>query len=223
MTTGMRFNHLSTFIAGNLIRKTLFLTVLFVLFLTTEISRAQFAIGGGYQLRNESPKTGFTIIAEQGFLGRFPLLTLKTRVHFSAFSDQLSLKDLEAGDLAQATEAQLSALHDLSSYDYGAAVLFGLNLGLVSPYVGAGLGNETFELKYKFTDVISLPGSITLDDISDNGFYWNGFVGADVSPIPFLKPFFEYRFSGVLGEEIGAKEINYTQNGRITVGLKIQF
>jgi len=219
----MRFNQLQSKMTMNRVGKTLFLVFLFGLFLTVEFSRAQFAIGGGYQLRNESPKTGFTIIAEQGFLGRFPLLTLKTRVHFSAFSDQLSIQDLDLRGLAEASESQLSALHDLSSYDYGAAVLLGLNLGLVAPYVGAGLGNETFELKYKFTDAISLPNSLSLNDISDNGFYWNGFIGADVSPIPFLKPFFEYRFSGMLGEELGAKEINYTQNGRITVGLKLQF
>lgn len=219
----MRFNQLQSKMTMNRVGKTLLLVFLFGLLLTAELTRAQFAIGGGYQLRNESPKTGFTIIAEQGFLGRFPLLTLKTRVHFSAFSDQLSIQDLDLQNLVEATEAQRAALHDLSSYDYGAAVLLGLNLGLVAPYVGAGLGNETFELKYKFTDAISLPNSLSLDDISDNGFYWNGFIGADVSPIPFLKPFFEYRFSGMLGEELGAKELNYSQNGRITVGLKIQF
>ncbi len=199
-----------------------FIPLVFLL-LSSQLANAQFAIGGGYQMRNESPKAGFTIIAEQGFLGRVPLITLKTRVHFSAFSDQISIKDLDVKGFADATEAQLSSLHDLSSFDYGAAVLLGLNLGLVAPYLGAGLGNESLELNYKFTDAISFPGNISLDDVSDNGFYWNGFIGADVSPIPFLKPFFEYRFSGMLGEKLGAEEINYTQNGRITFGLKIQF
>ena len=65
----MRFNQLQSKMTMNRVGKTLFLVFLFGLFLTVELSRAQFAIGGGYQLRNESPKTGFTIIAEQGFLG----------------------------------------------------------------------------------------------------------------------------------------------------------
>lgn len=205
------------------LRKYWILILLPMMLTSSHIANAQFAIGGGYQMRNESPKAGFTILAEQGFLGKFPMITLKTRIHFSAFSDQISISDLNINGIAEATEAQLSSLHDLSSYDYGAAVLLGLNLGLVAPYAGVGLGNESLELNYKFTDVIDLPVNISQDDISDNGFYWNGFVGADISPIPFLKPFFEYRFSGMLGEKLGAEEINYTQNGRITVGLKIQF
>ena len=156
----MHFKNLHFKKASNYAGKMLLLGIMLGFFLTTEMSNAQFAIGGGYQLRNESPKSGFTIIAEQGFLGRVPLITLKTRVHFSAFSDQLSIEDLDIQDLSQATEAQLSALHNISTYDYGAAVLLGLNLGLVAPYLGAGIGNETFDLKYKFADAISLPGNL---------------------------------------------------------------
>src|SRR5690625_6779813 len=77
-------------------------------------------------------------------------------------------------------------------YDYGIAAIAGLKLGLVRPYVGLGIGNQQFnydpEDNQEITDVIP-------DDASS--FYWNGFGGAEISILPFLSPFIEYRIANL--------------------------
>lgn len=176
-----------------------------------QAASAQFAIGAGYQLRDESPESGYTVLIEKGFLKNVPLLTLRTRLHVSQFSDDYRISSLDglAGQIGQDLD---NITKDMKTLDYGLALLLGVNLGIVTPYAGAGIGSENYEISYDDLD-------LDIESLSDSGFYWNGFLGATLSPIPVVKPFFEYRFTSFITDE----EIDYTQNGRITIGLKLEF
>ena len=180
-------------------------------------SNAQFAIGGGYELRDEEPKTGYMVMIENGFLKRFPMISLKTRLHLSVFADEISVRDQDVLNQLELSETQ-QLLSQVDSYDFGLAVLMGVNLGIVKPYAGLGLGNESYKIDYAIPPSLSVPSNFK-QSLSDNGFYGNVFIGTEISPIPVLKPFVEYRFSTFLTQE----EINYSQNGRISLGLKLQF
>jgi opacity protein-like surface antigen len=142
----------------------------------------------------------------------------------SQFSEdyRITLKDDIGGQIGQDILDE-GLYRDMKSLDYGLALLLGVNLGIVTPYAGAGIGSERYEWDYDLsnvkTDVNSLDELLSLESLSDSGFYWNGFVGATLSPIPLLKPFFEYRFTSFMTDEA----IDYTQNGRITIGLKLEF
>ena len=100
---------------------------------------------------------------------------------------------------------------DIQSYDYGLAAVAGVSIALISPYVGAGLGSTNFE------------GF----NVSESDLYWNGFVGAKVSPIPKLKPFVEYRFQsadsfGSLSNNASIGDIG-GNSGRLIFGLSLSF
>lgn len=182
-------------------------------------ARAQFAIGAGYEMRSEAPTSGYMVMVETGIFGdRIPLFSLKLRFHYSGFSEQLgfdSYQDLEFPDA--------DAFRDVTSSDFGVAAIAGFNLGLLSPYAGVGIGSETFKVDYSLTDAIrgTLPDLKSQDT---SGLYWNGFVGSEVSPIPIIRPFVEYRFSSFLSElDLDDPDIDYTNNGRFTIGVKLKF
>lgn len=194
-----------------------FTCLLIVALLYPAQSNAQFAIGGGYELRDEEPKTGYMVMIENGFLKRFPMISLKTRLHLSVFADEISVRDQDVLNQLELSETQ-QLLSQVDSYDFGLAVLMGVNLGIVKPYAGLGLGNESYKIDYSIPPSLTVPSNFK-QSLSDNGFYGNVFIGTEISPIPILKPFVEYRFSTFLTQE----EINYSQNGRISLGLKLQF
>src|SRR5690625_5354366 len=151
-----------------------------VLFIS-QPAAAQWAIGASYEMQNENPENGFGVRVERGIIGNLPLLDLSMRAHFSYFNDtnSITLKDIDFSS-------------DIDMYDYGIAAIAGLKLGLVRPYVGLGIGNQQFnydpEDNQEITDVIP-------DDASS--FYWNGFGGAEISILPFLSPFIEYRIANL--------------------------
>lgn len=188
--------------------------VLLVLLLAAPTAlKAQLAIGGGFELRDADPKSGLNVHIENHLLKRVPVINLRLRLHASLFSDDINVQSVEGFDVSN-----LDIRSNQNFYDYGIAMLLGLNLGLANPYVGAGLGSENYKIKFNVTDGIPDP-DLTLQDLNDQGFYFNGFIGAEVAPIPFLKPYFEYRFSQFLTDE----QIDYESNGRIAIGLRLVF
>jgi opacity protein-like surface antigen len=196
--------------------------MLVLLLMPIHSASAQFAIGGGYQLRDESPESGYTVFIEKGFLKNVPMLRMGMRLHVSQFSEDYRISSLD-GLIGQVGEDLGNISSDMKTLDYGLALLLGVNLGIVTPYAGAGIGNENYEINYDLSKIQMPSGDVddllSLESLSDSGFYWNGFVGATLSPIPIVKPFFEYRFTSFMTEEA----IDYTQNGRITIGLKLEF
>ncbi|MGD8748793.1 MAG: outer membrane beta-barrel protein [Balneolaceae bacterium] len=164
---------------------------------------AQWSIGASYEIRKETPKNGFGVRIERELLQKVPVLNLGLRAHFSYFSDENSVSD-----------NGVSYSSEIKNYDYGLAAVGGVTVGLISPYVGLGLGSNNADFNVKDAN---LPG-----EGSDSNLYWNGFVGAKVSPIPFLKPFVEYRIESTEKFKDLNSNVN-TSDGRLIFGVSFSF
>ena len=170
-------------------------------------SAAQWSLGASYEIRNEEPKNGFGVRLERDILQKLPIVDLGLRAHFSYFNEENSLSSDGA-----------SYSRELTNYDYGLAAVGGVSVGLVSPYVGLGLGSSTMDVSRE-----DLPENSPFDEEnSDSAIFWNGFIGAEISPTPLITPFVEYRLQQVdnydeLGESIDEG------NGRFIIGLSLSF
>ncbi|MEX0894787.1 MAG: outer membrane beta-barrel protein, partial [Balneolaceae bacterium] len=162
----------------------------FFLFLTTFLSAdpvvAQWSAGASYEVRDEDPANGFGLRLQRQILSGIPVIDLGLRGHFSYFSDEI-----EAETQSYTTE--------IDNYDFGMAAYGGVDLGLVNPYAGLGLGSESFE---------SVRTGVNEQQFDEQSFYWNVFVGTEILPIPVIRPFIEYRFSRLFKDD----EFDYSQN-----------
>ncbi|MDZ7717922.1 MAG: outer membrane beta-barrel protein [Balneolaceae bacterium] len=163
-----------------------------------ETANAQWSVGVSYEYRNEDPNSGFGLRAEKSILEDLPLLDLSLRGHFSYFNET-----------TQIGREGINFSSDLNVYDFGFAALAGFSIELVSPYVGVGIGNERFKLS---TDVQDL-------SFKERNFYWNGFIGANVEILPYLKPFFEFR----AGKLTSTDEVETDNINRIAIGVNVYF
>lgn len=170
--------------------------VLFIGTAVPEISQAQWSIGASYEIRQEDPKNGFGARVERKILKGLPIVDLGLRAHFSYFSDEngVTSDDVSYGEI--------------ENYDFGLAAIGGVSLGLMRPYVGLGLGSETFDIE---SEDVQNAGS-------ESAVYWNALVGAEVSPIPVLKPFVEYRF-----QSVDEPDFAPGSSGRLIFGLSLAF
>lgn len=176
----------------------------FAFLLTTvpETSTAQWSLGASYEIRDEAPENGFGVRLERDLLQKAPLVNLGLRAHFSYFNEENYVSQSGA------------SYGEIENYDYGLAAVGGVSVGLVAPYVGLGLGSNNVDLN---DENASLPG-----EGSENHIYWNGFIGAKVSPIPALKPFVEYRIKSTKEFEDLDNEVE-TSNGRLIFGVSLAF
>ncbi|TVR15059.1 MAG: porin family protein [Balneolaceae bacterium] len=175
--------------------------LLFCILLITsagKTAKAQWAVGASYEIRTEDPTNGFGARIEKNVLNILPLLDLDIRAHLSYFNDTNNVS---------ISEFAISGDFDL--YDFGLAAILGLNVGLVKPYAGFGVGME----RYKFNP--ELPEAA----FTENGFYYNGFGGAEITLFPFLRPFIEYRISRISSMD----DINFDNIGRLAVGVNLRF
>jgi len=163
-----------------------------------ETANAQWSAGVSYEYRNEDPNNGFGLRVERSVLESVPLLDFSLRGHFSYFSDN-----------TQVTRQGVNFNSDLSVYDFGLAALAGFTIERVSPYVGLGIGNERFKLS---TDVAGL-------SFKERNFYWNGFIGAEIEILPYLKPFVEFR----AGRLTGIDEVETDNINRLAIGVNVHF
>ena len=170
-----------------------------------EMTKAQTSIGASYEIRDEEPQNGFGLRLEREILQKLPIVNLSLRGHFSYFNEDISYDNRTYST-------------DITNYDYGLAAVGGVSLGLLSPYVGLGLGASTLDVSRD-----NLPSGSPLDeDNDDSAIYWNGFVGAKVSPIPMIKPFVEYRFEDVSNYSDELSDIQ-NSNGRLIFGVSLAF
>jgi len=190
-------------------KKTLltFLSALLLLPLTlTDTANAQWSIGASYEIRDEDPTNGFGVRLERGILSAVPVVDLGIRAHFSYFN--------ETND---ASFGSLTVDQTFESYDFGVAATGGVSVGLVAPYVGLGIGWDNSSLEY--SENISGSEADFRDEFEADDFYWNGFVGAEVTIIPMLSPFIEYRFTDISGrEDVSADNVN-----RLAIGVSLSF
>lgn len=175
-------------------------------FLFPASASAQFEVGASYELRDESPQSGFGVRVEKGILNSLPLIQLGVRAHFSYFSENNSVS-VGTGQIGQITYSE-----DLTNYDFGLDLIGGVNVGLIEPYVGVGLGSATLDINRD-----DLPTNSPLDsDANESNIYWNLTVGSKVTLIPILKPFVEFRYSNGSLSEPTLSELT---TGRIIFGV----
>lgn len=180
-------------------KKFIHVFLLFLFFIPLqETASAQWSAGVSYEYRNEDPNSGFGLRVEKSILEDLPLLDLSLRGHFSLFSESTQI--IRQGN---------SFSSDLNVYDFGFAAFAGFTIKMVSPYVGVGIGNERFKLSTDVQDV----------GFKERNFYWNGFIGANVEVLPYLKPFIEYR----VGKLTSTDEVETDNINRLAIGLSFYF
>lgn len=180
--------------------------IIIVLFLATS-TYAQIEIGASYELRDEDPKSGFGVRLQSEILKGIPLVNLGLRAHFSYFSETNTVD-----------ENTFTYDQNIENYDFGLAAYAGVSLGLLEPYLGAGLGSETVDLSAEDFSNTPPPGSEPSEEEESN-IYWNTFIGAKVTVIPLVKPFVEYRFST---RDLEVPDLD-DKTGRIIFGVVLSF
>lgn len=174
------------------------LSFLFAFISFSQTAQAQWAVGASYEIRDEDPENGFGFRLERSFLQGVPLFDLGVRAHFSYFNDENSI-----------TRNDITFSRTIDVYDYGLAVLGGVKLGIVKPYVGLGIGNQQFKFE---TDIDEF-------DFDESSFYWNGFGGAEFTLLPVLSPFIEYRIANLTGTD----DIEFDNVSRLAIGINLRF
>ncbi len=167
-------------------------------FILTDVSSAQWGLGAAVEIRDQDPTTGVGIKLEREILSKAPIIDLNLRGHFSWFYDSDG-----NGIIDEALQSELNV------YDYGLALVLGVKLGLVKPYIGGGIGREHYREE---------SGGGLLSHSEDN-FYWNGFGGAEITLLPYLKPFIEFRYSQLTDID----EIRVSEYNRLSFGLTFRF
>ncbi len=181
--------------------------LLLIAFISTS-AYSQIEVGASFELRDEEPQSGFGVRIQSGFLDAVPIVNFGLRAHFSYFSETNTVDQ----------NGNFTYDRTIENYDFGLAATAGINIGLLEPYVGAGLGSETVDLSAEDFSNSPLPGQEPSEEEESN-IYWNTFAGAKVTIIPLVKPFVEYRFSG---RDLEIPDVN-DRTGRIIFGVVLSF
>ena len=174
----------------------------------SESSLAQIGIGAGLDIRSEDPTHGYGLRLEYRVVNLPPVADLKIRAHGSYFSETKKSSYSVNGLVTDVFEEK-------SAFDIGAVLLAGINLGLVNPYAGVGLGVDSSE----FGTARSVSQPNRLRGVNEENFYWNLFFGGELSIIPYIKPFFEYRFVQLINPE----NIDIKESERFSLGIIMRF
>ncbi|MEX2403943.1 MAG: hypothetical protein WD625_07400 [Balneolales bacterium] len=176
------------------------ITLLFVLatFFAVNETKAQWAIGATYenkQISSDLSTSGFGLRIERDLKLPVPLIFLRTRAHYSYFRDSnsFSLDGIQ--------------YDDVSNYDFGVAAIAGVNIALLSPYAGFGIGLEDYKID----------GGDGQGSLSDE-YYFQAMVGLGLNLLPVIQPFAELRYSGFNKRE----EITDSQQ-RLMFGVALRF
>lgn len=156
---------------------------------------AQFGIGVSYERKAPDnnldgiPQSGIGFRIENGFGPKIPAFKLGYRLHASFFSEENDFSD----QLGSLTNSDTKFTSDV--YDFGAAVLGELKIPFIAnPYVGLGIGYEFQNIAGIDADAPSLADR--LQQLEQSSLFYNAFIGVKFSPIPVIRPFVEYRYTG---------------------------
>lgn len=163
---------------------------------------AQTSLGVSYERRNDAPTNGFGLQLERNIFGAVPVVDIRARLHGSFFSESA---ELSLAGLPDAT----AFTGTVQSYDFGAALIGGVGLGLFRPYVGLGIGMENWE--YDSTQ-----------NFTNNTHYYYGLAGIAITPIPFIKPYIEFRVASYDDVSAAQKEIG-DGAARFHIGVTLSF
>lgn len=175
-------------------KKVLF-TILAVLSLST-ISNAQ-SIGLSYAYSSTAPNSGYSAHFESSIIC-LGVVSLNSRLRGTMFSE----KDFGFFESVDVLTVDVSALAKVSI------------IPMVNPYGGLGIAYEKTDYK------MDILGSKTSDSQVEFPLYIT--VGAEFSPIPFIKPFIEYRLRAADLKEV--KNAKYdSDRGIVAIGVAVSF
>lgn len=184
-------------------------------------AQAQWAIGGSYEIRNQAPETGFGARVEKGISLPIPLVDLGVRATVSHFSEDNSIPRGEEGDF--------SFDREITSIDYGVTVLGKLELGLVKPYLGIGIGGSSSDMSIDNIDAGDVANPPEPEEINESEFTYHGLIGGEIGLVPVLNPFIEYRindYSASMDLQSNQNEFEKSikeSNGRLIFGVTLRF
>lgn len=175
-----------------------------LLILQSTVSAQDWGLGVSYENRNEEPTNGFGVQLEPTLLS-IALIDLRLRGHFSYFSE----------DNVLTTDGEFEYSTDFSSYDFGLGAIGALSLGALSPYVGAGLGSESWSATMEEAE--EFEGDFEQEESS---LYYYAVGGLSITLLPRLEPYAEFRYSGF--SEFEQEDIK-SADRRIHVGVTLRF
>jgi opacity protein-like surface antigen len=168
-------------------------------------AQAQLGLGISYEERPDAPTQGFGVQLETELLPLNLIATLKARLHFSYFDQDARLSVPIDGSPSV-------ELGKIENYDFGAALLGGVNLGFFTPYAGLGAGMDNWKFQLQLYN----------QSFDKQALQYYGILGASLSILPKLEPYVEYRVSEYGSIEDARKQID-EGNGRFIVGLTLRF
>ena len=184
----------------------LFTICLILPFAFAEDAEAQWAIGASYEIREETPQNGIGVRVERDILSAIPILDFSLRGHASFFNESTTVSRDGA-----------TVERDFESFDFGVAALAGVNVALLRPYVGLGLGMDSSSLNEEGT---TDPRGYDSDDLN-----WNAFIGSYIR-LPIVSPFIEYRFSRTFDRDIDnfdSDDFSRDNISRFAIGVSLRF
>lgn len=172
----------------NFCSKTLSIVLLTILAagFTYQQAEAQISIGASYEIRSRNPTNGFGIHLEKDLPLKLPLVAIGVRAQFSNFSEKNSVSGTSINNV------RLSYDQKLNHYNLGLMALAKVKLGLLSPYVGLGIGTSHLQVKNTNLQEALLNGGES-GSKNKNSVYYEGALGASVTLLPMIHPFIEYR------------------------------
>ncbi len=190
-----------------MIRK-VFITLAFslgmLLAVQSTASAQSWGLGVSYENRNEEPTNGFGVQLEPSLIN-IALLDLRLRGHFSYFNESNVVT----------TEGDFEYSTDVDSYDFGLGAIGAVSLGAISPYVGAGLGSESWSATSEEAE--DFEGEF---DQEESSLYYYAVGGISLTLIPRLEPYAEFRYSGF--SEFEQEDIS-SADRRLHVGVTLRF
>jgi opacity protein-like surface antigen len=181
------------------------LTLLTLTSIMHQSATAQIGLGVSFEERPDAPQQGFGIQLESELLPITLLGSIRARLHGSYFSQDASLS-------VPLNNSPSVEFGKIQSYDFGAALLGGLNLGFFSPYVGLGAGLDNWRFDLSNSD-------LRFDEQTIN---YYGLLGASLTIFPKLKPYVEYRVSEYGSIDDVRQQIDEDQ-GRFIIGVTLKF
>jgi len=172
-------------------------------------AEAQFSIGASYEIRSQDPTNGFGVRIEKDLPLKLPLVAIGVRAQFSNFSEKNSIS----------TGGNVTYDRKLNHYNLGAMVLGKVKLGLLSPYVGLGIGTNHLKIENSGSSLFNGSDSKTK-------MYYEGTIGAEATLLPFLHPFIEYRLhkNNIKELKINGNPISKKDSDGIwAFGISLQF
>ena len=177
--------------------KKILLSVL-ALLISVSFAQAQ-SIGVSYAYSSTAPNSGYSAHFETSLFS-LGVASLNTRLRATMFSE----KDFAGFESADVLIVDLNIFAKVSV------------IPMINPYAGIGIAYETTDFKF------TVPLTTTTISDSQKEFPLYGTIGVEFSPIPFIKPFLEYRVRALDLKEI--KNATYdSDRGIVALGLAVSF